>query len=88
MGVMERLTNTVYEFREIRPPQLAVFVARNNGGQCHDELLRFYVLEARALMWEEALRHNPALARQDPWGDYNYRQYVAALVEAMKRDLL
>lgn len=80
---------TRYQLHQIYPPVAgeeasAIFHVTDNGGQSRDEVLRFYVIEARALLWEEIARKHPAWVRQDSWGFYSYQQYVTALVIALK----
>ena len=87
-----RVTRESYEFREIRLQDgrepLALFTVDTSGGQRRDELLAFTTVESRILLWEEAVQHSPALSWQDVQGFSNYRQYVRALVEGLKSQVV
>lgn len=85
----ERDGATRYQLCRICPPEngqaaLAVFHVTDRGGQSRDEILRFAVIEARALLWEDSCLHKPEQTRKDLWGFHNYRQYVKALVTALQ----
>lgn len=98
MGMMERITTERYTYRGLRSigggplgpgtAALAVFEVAKASGHAREELLRLHVIEARALLWEDAARHDPHLERNDPVGRENYGHYVMALVEVLKRDLV
>lgn len=85
------VTREKYEYRALRPAcapeggSLALFVVETSSGQVRDELLGFPAIEARIRLWEEAVQKNPALTWQDVQGFQNYRQYVRALVDGLKR---
>lgn len=83
------LTREKYEFREIRTDGTgsearALFTVDLPTGQSRDELLTFTMVETRIRLWEDAVKQVPALTWQDTQGFCNYRQYIRALVEALK----
>lgn len=83
-----KATREKYGFLDIRQSAegepLARFAVELATGKAYEELLRFPVIESRIRLWEEAVQQTPALTWQDVQGFHNYRQYVRALVEALK----
>lgn len=87
------ITREKYEFRQIAEPTashgyLALFTVDMPNGQSRDELLSFTTVEARIRLWEATVQQTPALTWQDVQGFQNYRQFVRALVEGLKTDVV
>lgn len=88
-----KVTREKYEFREIQSDHAdkeacALFVVDLPSGQSRDELLTFTMVETRIRLWEDAVQELPALTWQDVQGFCNYRQYIRALVEALKYQVI
>jgi hypothetical protein len=62
----------------------ALFTVEHTSGQRRDEILSFPVIEARIRLWEDEASRMPDLVWRDRLGFLNQRQYVRALVEALK----
>jgi hypothetical protein len=78
---------SLYSFRSLKEGALATFMVEDPSGQTHEELLSLTTIEARIMLWDDALQHDPSLAWRDEIRAANYRQYVQALVAALKRQL-
>lgn len=66
---------------------LASFKVEEPTGQTHEELLSLTTIEARIMLWEDALQQDPSLSWREQTRAANFRQYVQALVAALKRQL-
>jgi hypothetical protein len=87
---MAELTRTRYTFIDLTRggaggELCARFSVEESNSQTHEELLAFTTIEARILLWDDKLAHDPEWVTRDRLGFANYRQYVRALVEGLKR---
>lgn len=85
----QHLTREKYEFREVKVDRDAgtsavLFTVDLPTGQSRDELLSFTTIETRIRLWDEAVAQTPALGWEDALGLANYHEYVRALVEGLK----
>lgn len=87
-------TYDLYKFKTLLPKSdyissaRALFSVETTSGQIREELLDLHIVEARIRLWEDQASRDPHYMHHDKRAYLNCREFVHALTEALKRQLV